>query len=401
MSDPPVSDQQPAPNYNYAAVKAAFRANAIAGSSRSLPQFNLNTRLFTSDGDQPASNPGSSGSFGPLKKIGSGKFAVPRGDGASDPFMRMLHSMANEWSNMKPPLSFRREATLNTIKQNSRPKDPSAESTAEPPLEPRDESPARSLSPARSALPGAARPPKSLSRNTTAATSIALQWGESPSSPFSPRLQDSLPKDSIQSKQRRASVCGAEGNFSPLPAPHSLRHRRASVCGADGSVGPVLALHPSRQRRASVVATEQPPPPPAAAQSLSPASPLPSGTVVGDDWRGLGLPGRVPTLPHPLVSGQRPSYRSLRAPGSSPASSPRVSLEADSHGGGGEGFRGGKAREGRGRGKAEGYSGGKEYARDLSIESRQSSRVSILLSLADQSSAASASRFSRPVSVEP
>ncbi|KAJ1478970.1 hypothetical protein T484DRAFT_1815970 [Baffinella frigidus] len=96
MSEPPAS-QGSAPDYS--AVKASFRANAIAGAARSLPNFGRDALHPVSSEDQLASSPSRAergGRFvGTLKGLsGSLKIKVPRGDGASDPFMRLVKEMA-------------------------------------------------------------------------------------------------------------------------------------------------------------------------------------------------------------------------------------------------------------------------------------------------------------------
>ena len=89
-------------------MRASFRANAIAGAARSLPSFDR-------DDLQPASSPargGGSGCFdGALKGLsGSAKFRVPRGEGADEPFMRLVHDMAYCNFDKSIPL---RDGTLN------------------------------------------------------------------------------------------------------------------------------------------------------------------------------------------------------------------------------------------------------------------------------------------------
>ncbi|KAJ1478971.1 hypothetical protein T484DRAFT_1815971 [Baffinella frigidus] len=88
MSEPPAS-QGSAPDYS--SERASFRANAIAGAAHSLPNFG------SSEEDQLASSPPPAerrGRFvGTLKGLrSSGK--LPGGDGASDPFMRLVKEMA-------------------------------------------------------------------------------------------------------------------------------------------------------------------------------------------------------------------------------------------------------------------------------------------------------------------
>ena len=91
------------------------------------------------------------------------------------------------------------------------------------------------------------------------------------------------------------------------------RQRRASISGAEADLSPLLVLHPPRQRRVSFGGAEQPPPPP---RTSAPSTPAPAPH----------LPASLPR-PLPLASWrQRPSYRGLLAPASSPACSPRVSI---------------------------------------------------------------------------
>ncbi|KAJ1488533.1 hypothetical protein T484DRAFT_1783062 [Baffinella frigidus] len=108
----PVAISQPAATEKlYAAVKASFRAHAVA----------LN---------QPAPKDGASGSFQRrLKILGVVKDFRPRGESASDPFMRLCHQASYEESvrncDGRLPLALRRAATLKTIHLTTVPQAPS------------------------------------------------------------------------------------------------------------------------------------------------------------------------------------------------------------------------------------------------------------------------------------
>ncbi|KAJ1475636.1 hypothetical protein T484DRAFT_1967723 [Baffinella frigidus] len=109
---------------HYAAVKAPVRDDAIAGGAPPLSTV--------SEEDQPASNlaPGASRRMSAHHTLRPPPiFKAPRGDLASDPFMRLFHQVAFESSTRdfdgRLPLALRRAATLKSIHEHNLPPNPS------------------------------------------------------------------------------------------------------------------------------------------------------------------------------------------------------------------------------------------------------------------------------------
>ena len=135
---------------HYEAVKASFRANAIAGGAEQLPTSRRSSLAVVSEDDeQPASNlAGASGSFRALKMLSStGRLKVPRGESASDPFNRLHYQAEFEASfrnfDGRLPLALRRTATLKTIHMNHVPQAASPSPAAETCLDAGDQSSAK------------------------------------------------------------------------------------------------------------------------------------------------------------------------------------------------------------------------------------------------------------------
>ncbi|KAJ1488532.1 hypothetical protein T484DRAFT_3621715 [Baffinella frigidus] len=113
-----------------AASSADTPAQSLGGSPFAINESAASENLYAAvKADQPESPAGTSGSFRALKMLSGVKDFKPRGESASDPFMRLFRQASYEESarncDERLPLAWRRAATLKTIHLNTVPQAPS------------------------------------------------------------------------------------------------------------------------------------------------------------------------------------------------------------------------------------------------------------------------------------